>query len=133
MPLLISVVPSIGSTATSTSGPLAVADLLAVEEHRGVVLLALADHDDAVHRDACDELAHRVDGGAVAAVLVAAADPAAGGHRGGLGHPDELEREVAVGRLAAASGLSGGLAHGLPLWSCAARPRALPGHPCAES
>ena len=76
MPLAISVVPSIGSTATSHSGPLAVADLLAVEQHGRVVLLALADHDDAAHGDGVDQLAHRVDRGAVAAVLVAPADPA---------------------------------------------------------
>ena len=31
----------------------AVADVLAVVEHRRLVLLALADHDDAVHRHAC--------------------------------------------------------------------------------
>jgi hypothetical protein len=74
----------------------AVADLLAVEEHRGVVLLALADHDHAAHLDGRDHLPHRVDGDAVGAVLVAAADPAGGGERRGLGHPDELEREVAV-------------------------------------
>ena len=46
-----------------------------------------------------DQRAHRVDRGAVGAVLVAAADPAAGGHGGGLGDPDQLEGEVAVGRL----------------------------------
>ena len=101
MPLAISVVPSIGSTATSQPRALAVADLLAVEQHGRLVLLALADHDDAAHRDGADELAHRVDGRAVAAVLVAAPDPAAGGHRGRLGDPDELHGEVAVGRLAA--------------------------------
>ena len=76
----------------------AVADLLAVVEHRGLVLLALADDDDAVHADGADQGAHRVDRRAVAAVLVAAADPAAGGHGGGLGDPDQLEGEVAVGR-----------------------------------
>ena len=43
--------------------------------------------------------AHRVDGRAVAAVLVAAADPAPGRHRGRLGHPDQLQGEVAVGCL----------------------------------
>ena len=74
----------------------AVADLLAVEQHRGFVLLALADHHDAAHRDRVDQLAHGVDGGAVAAVLVAAADPAAGRHRGGLGDPDQVEGDVAV-------------------------------------
>ena len=44
-------VPSSGSTAMSTSRRRAVADLLAVVEHRRLVLLALADHDDAVHVD----------------------------------------------------------------------------------
>ena len=43
---------------------------------------------------------HRVDGGLVGGVLVAAADPAGGGQRGGLGDADELEGEVAIGRLA---------------------------------
>ena len=75
----------------------AVAHLLAVEEHRGVVLLALADDDGALHRDGGDQGAHRGDGGPVREVLLAPADPPAGGHRGRLGDPDELEREVAVG------------------------------------
>ncbi len=66
-----------------------------------LVLLALADHDDAAHRHGADELAHRVDRRAVAAVLVAAADPAPGGHRGRFGDADQLHREVAVRRLAA--------------------------------
>ena len=38
----------------STSRRLAVADALAVVEHRRLVLLALADHDDAVHVDGAD-------------------------------------------------------------------------------
>ena len=102
MPLLISVVPSIGSTATSTSGPpCPVADPLAVEEHRRVVLLALADDHGAPHRQRVDQLAHGVDGGAVAALLVAAADPAAGGHGGRLGHPDQFQRQVPVEILGA--------------------------------
>ena len=46
-----------------------VADLLAVEEHRRLVLLALADDDRAVEVDRREERAHRVDGGAVGAVL----------------------------------------------------------------
>ena len=74
----------------------AVADLFAVVEHRRVVLLALADHHDAAHRHRVHQLAHGVDGRAVAALLVAAADPATRGHRAGLGDPDELEGEVAV-------------------------------------
>ena len=80
-------------------GAVAVADVLAVEEHRRLVLLALADDHDAVHGHGADQLAHRVDGGAVRAVLVAPADPAAGGHRGGLGDAHQLQGEVAVRRL----------------------------------
>ena len=74
----------------------AVADLLAVVEHRRVVLLALADDHDAAHGHRVDQLAHRVDGGAVAALLVAAADPASRGHRAGLGDPHQFQGEVAV-------------------------------------
>ena len=85
-PSAISVVPSIGSTATSQSGPSPLpAHLFAVVEHRRLVLLALADHDDAAHRHRREQLAHRVDRRAVAAVLVTAADPATGGQRRGLG------------------------------------------------
>ena len=47
--------------------------------------------------DGRDQHAHRVDGDAVGAVLVALADPATGGHRGRLGDADQLERQVAVG------------------------------------
>ncbi len=77
----------------------AVADLLAVGEHRRLVLLALADHHDAVHVDRVQHGVHAVDGGLVGGLLVAAADPARGGQRGGLGDAHELEREVAVGTL----------------------------------
>ena len=82
----------------------AVADLLAVVQHRRLVLLPLADHDDAVHADRAEHRVHAVDGGLVGGDLVAAADPARGLHRRGLGHAHELEREVAIGRrLATAS------------------------------
>jgi hypothetical protein len=57
-------------------GPVAAADSLAVVEHGRLVLLALADDDDAVHRHGVENEAHRVDGGAVGALLLAAADPA---------------------------------------------------------
>ena len=56
----------------------AVADLLAVVEHRRFVLLALADDDDAVHRDAVEHEPHGIDRGAVGGVLVAPAHPAPG-------------------------------------------------------
>ena len=75
----------------------AVADRLAVEQHRRFVLLALADDDDAVHRHALSDDAHGVDGGAVGAFLVAPAHPPRGGHGGRLGDADELEGEVAIG------------------------------------
>src|SRR5207248_4815691 len=50
-------------------GPGAVADVLAVEEHRRLVLLALADHDATAHRDRVEYAAHRVDGGLVRGFL----------------------------------------------------------------
>ena len=75
----------------------AVADPLAVVEHRRLVLLALADHDQAVHRHRVEHQPHRVDRGLVGRLLLAPANPAGGGERRGLGDPDELQREVAVG------------------------------------
>ena len=97
MPSAVSRVPSSGSTATSTSGPQPGADPLAVEQHRRLVLLALADHDDALHGDRVDHPPHQVDRGPVGGVLVAPPDPAGGAHRACLGDAHELEREVAVG------------------------------------
>ncbi len=97
-PSEVRVVPSIGSTAMS-HGRAAGADLLAVEQHGRFVLLALADDDDALHRHGVEDDAHRVDRRAVGAVLVALAEPAAGGQRRRLGDADELEREVPIGGL----------------------------------
>ena len=54
MPSAVRRVPSSGSTATSTSGPKPAPTLLAVEQHRRLVFLPLADHDDALHRDRVD-------------------------------------------------------------------------------
>ena len=81
----------------------AVADLLAVVEHRRFVLLALADDDHAVHRHAAEHDAHGVDRRAVGALLVAAAHPAGRRHGRRLGHPDQLQGQVAVRRLRAAT------------------------------
>ena len=78
----------------------AVADLLAVGQHRRLVLLALADDDDAVHVDRVEDGVHAVDGRLVGGFLVAAADVARGGQRGRLGDAHELEREVAIGDVA---------------------------------
>ena len=93
-------------------GAVAVADLFAVVEHRGVVLLALADHHDAAHRHRVDQLAHGVDGCAVAALLVAPADPPAGGHGAGLGDPDQFEGEVSIRGFTAAG--RSGMVHDCP-------------------
>jgi hypothetical protein len=91
-----------------------VADLLAVVEHRRLVLLALSDHDGAVHRDVVEHHAHRVDRRPVCRLLLAAPDPARARQGGVLGRPNELEREVAVG----------------PALVGAAAGSALVGHPC---
>src|SRR5256885_7069742 len=58
----------------------AVPDGLSVVEHRGLVLLTLADHHHTVHGDRLEYDAHGVDGGLVGAVLVAPPHPAAGRH-----------------------------------------------------
>src|SRR5262249_38805535 len=78
----------------------AVAYLLAVVEHRRLVLLTLADYHDAVHRDGVDEQPHRVHRGPVGAVLVSPADPPGGRHRACLGDPDQFQGQVPVRRLA---------------------------------
>ena len=74
----------------------AVADPFAVVQHRRLVLLALADHHDAVHLDRRQHVAHRIHGRLVGSDLVAEAHPAGRGQRRRLGHADELERQVAV-------------------------------------
>ena len=85
----------------------AVADVLAVVEHRRLVLLALADHDDAVHMEGRSTARIASTAAWSAASLSPHADQPRGGERGGLGHADELEREVAVGeRSARGSGSS---------------------------
>ena len=85
-------------------GRAAGAEVLAVVEHRRLVLLPLADHDDAVEVDRVEHQAHRVDGGPVGGVLVAPADPARGRQRGGLGGADQVEGEVPVGDRLPSSG-----------------------------
>ena len=82
-----------------------VADLLAVVEHRRLVLLPLADDDDAAHADAVEDEAHRVDRRLVGALLLPAADPPRRRHRARLRDADELHRDVAVRGGAGAHGL----------------------------
>ena len=72
-------------------GTLAGAHLLADEEHRRLVALALADHHGAVDVEAVERAAHGVDRRLVGGVLVTAAHPGDRGDRRGLGHAHRLE------------------------------------------
>ena len=101
IPSAVNRVPSSGSTATSTSGPVPSPDVLAVEEHRRLVLLALADDDDTAHAHRVEHEPHGVDGGLVGGDLVAASDPAGREGRRGLGDAHELERQVPIRNLSA--------------------------------
>ena len=74
-------------------------DLLTVEQHRGFVLLALADDDDALHGDGVENQAHGVDGRAVGTVLVSPTKPAAGCQRRSFGSTGQVHGQVAVGQL----------------------------------
>src|SRR5690606_26802663 len=75
------------------------ADPLAVVEHRGLVLFALADDHDPVDVEGGEVEAHAVDGGLVDGLLVATAQPAGGAEGCGLGDPDQVETEVPLDRL----------------------------------
>ena len=77
------------------------ADALADVEHRRLVALALADDHGAVHRQLVERGAHRLDGGSVGGLLVAAADQPRGGDRRGFGDSHHLEDEDAVEDVAA--------------------------------
>ena len=74
-PSAVREVPSIGSTATSVERLRSVSDELAVEQHRGFVLLALADDDDAAHRDGREHRSHCFDRRPIGTDLVAPPDP----------------------------------------------------------
>ncbi len=78
-------------------GRAAAADPLAVVEHGGVVLLALADHHHPVHGDLAEHRAHGVDRRLVDRLLVAAAQVPGPSDGRGLGRANQLESEVAVG------------------------------------
>ena len=96
MPLLISVVPSTGSTATSTAGPVPSPTSSPLYSIGALSFSPSPITTTPLHRYRVDQLAHGVDGRAVAALLVAPADPAAGGHRRRFGDPYQVEREVPV-------------------------------------
>ncbi len=81
-------------------GSRTVADLLAVEQHRRLVLLALADDDDAAHGDRVEHEAHGVDRCLIRRDLVPAPDPARRERCGRLRDANQLEREIPVRYLA---------------------------------
>ena len=72
------------------------ADLLADEQHRRLVALALPDHHRAVDRQLVELAPHGVDGRLVGGLLVAAAAQPRRRHRRTLGHAHDLERENAL-------------------------------------
>ncbi len=76
--------------------PVSRADLLADEQHRRLVALALADDDGALDGERVEGVSHGVDGGLVGRLLVAATHQARGGERSCLGDAHRLEGEVAV-------------------------------------
>ncbi len=77
----------------------AVADDLAVIEHGGLVLLPLADDDDAVHAHRAEQQPQRVDGRAVPFFFLPAADPARRRQSGRLGGPHQFQRQISIGSL----------------------------------
>ncbi len=72
------------------------ADLLADEQHRRLVALALADHDGAFDRQLVEFAAHRVDRGLVGRLLLAVAAQPRRRHRRALRHAHDLERQNAL-------------------------------------
>ena len=80
------------------------ADLLADEQHRRLVELALADHHGAVDRQLVELAPHGVDRGLVGGLFLAAAAQPRGGDRGAFGHAHDLDRENALQRRTCRNG-----------------------------
>ena len=74
-----------------------VTNSLTVIEHWCFVLFTFANDDDAVHRNCSEHKAHGVHCRTIRRVLVTSTRPASRRYRGGLGDPDHLESDVAVG------------------------------------
>ena len=70
--------------------------LLAVKQHWGIILFALADNDRSLHLDAVKHQPHRFHCGLVTTVFVVAPHKAPGRERSRLGHPHQFQRKVAV-------------------------------------
>ena len=81
------------------------ADLLADEQHRRFVHLALADHDGAVDRQRVKLAPHGIDRGLVGFLLGAAPAQPRRGDCGALGHAHDLERQNALNGLVRRGGL----------------------------
>ena len=72
------------------------ADLLADEQHRRLVHLALPDHDGAVDRQLVELAPHGVDRGLIGGLFVAAPAQPRRRDRRALGHAHDLDRENAL-------------------------------------
>jgi hypothetical protein len=91
-----SVVPSSGSTERYRLSARIRCDLLADEQHRRLIHLALADHNRAVDRKAAEFVAHGIDGSLVGFLSRAATAQPGGGNCGALSYPRDLKRQGAL-------------------------------------
>ena len=73
-----------------------ITDLLAVIEHRCLVLLALANDHDAVHGNTAEHETHRVDGGSVGTEFVAPTGPTRRRDRRCFGDSNQFESDIAI-------------------------------------
>ena len=80
----------------STLGPRLGADLLADEQHRRLVHLALADHHRAVDRQLVELAPHGIDRRLIGGLLLAAPAQPRGVDRRALGDAHDLDRENAL-------------------------------------
>ena len=74
----------------------AVADLLAIEQHRRFVFLSLSDYHDTVHPNRSEHRAHGVHGSLINLFLVTKAHISRAGDGGRLSCPHQLQGEIAV-------------------------------------
>jgi hypothetical protein len=76
-----------------------VAHSFADKEHRGLIALALADHDRAIDGQLVELAPHGIDRRLVGSLLIAPAAQTGGRHRSTLGHTHEFHRENALDDL----------------------------------
>jgi hypothetical protein len=92
--------PADRARCRSRAGADGAAHLLADEQHRGLVALALADHHRAVDVQIVERGAHRFHGGGIGGLFIAAADQLGGADRRRFGHTHHFKHENAVENLA---------------------------------